>query len=175
MLTNARIPVVGFAAWSGTGKTTLLKGMIPLFRSREIRVGLVKQSHHSFDIDKPGKDSYELRKAGAHQMLVASVRREVLIIEKEAGKDPDLNRLLARLDQDALDLILVEGFKHETFPKVELFRAQLGKPPLYPEDRTVIAVVTDGELPAATDLPVLDINDPGQIVDFICNCFCKRQ
>lgn len=174
MLTNARIPVVGFAAWSGTGKTTLLKGMIPLFRSREIRVGLVKQSHHSFDIDKPGKDSYELRKAGAHQMLVASARREVLIIEKEAGKDPDLNRLLARLDQDALDLILVEGFKHETFPKVELFRAQLGKPPLYPEDRTVIAVVTDGELPAATDLPVLDINDPGQIVDFICNCFCKR-
>ena len=174
MLTNARIPVVGFAAWSGTGKTTLLKGMIPLFRSREIRVGLVKQSHHSFDIDKPGKDSYELRKAGAHQMLVASARREVLIIEKEAGKDPDLNRLLARLDQDALDLILVEGFKHETFPKVELFRAQLGKPPLYPEDRTVIAVVTDGELPAATDLPVLDINDPGQIVDFICNHFCKR-
>lgn len=175
MLTNARIPVVGFAAWSGTGKTMLLKEMIPLFRGRDIRVGLVKHAHHSFDIDKPGKDSYELRKAGAHQMLVASARREALIIEKETGKDPDLNRLLARLDQDALDLILVEGFKHETFPKVELFRPQLGKPPLYPEDHTVIAVVTDGELPAATDLPVLDINDPGQIVDFICNRFCKRQ
>ena len=174
MLTNARKPVVGFAAWSGTGKTTLLKEIIPLLRDRGIEVGMVKHAHHGFDIDKPGKDSYELRKAGAAQMLVASSRREALVVERETGTDPDLNRLLARLDQEALDIILVEGFRHETFPKVELYRAQLGKPPLYPEDDSVIAVATDNALPVVTALPVLDINNPGAIVAFLCARFCGR-
>lgn len=172
MLTNAHKPVVGFAAWSGTGKTTLLKEIIPLLRGRGIGVGMVKHAHHSFDIDKPGKDSYELRKAGAAQMLVASSRREALVVEREAVADPDLNRLLARLDQEALDIILVEGFKHETFPKVELYRAQLGKPPLYPGDDSIIAVATDAEPPVPTVLPVLDINNPGEIVAFLCTRFC---
>ena len=174
MLTNARKPVVGFAAWSGTGKTTLLKEIIPLLRDRGIEVGMVKHAHHGFDIDKPGKDSYELRKSGAVQMLVASSRREALVVERETGTDPDLNHLLARLDQETLDIILVEGFKHETYPKVELYRAKLGKPPLYPEDDSVIAVATDSELPVATALPVLDINNPGEIAAFLCARFCER-
>ena len=172
MLSNARKPVIGFAAWSGTGKTTLLRKMIPLLRDRGIRVGMIKHAHHDFDIDIPGKDSYELRKAGAGQMLVASARREALVVERASATDPDLNRLLTRLDQDALDLLLVEGFKHETFPKIELYRAARGKPPMYPGDPTIIAVATDGALPESTELPVLDINDPGQIVEFICARFC---
>ncbi|MGD2137707.1 MAG: molybdopterin-guanine dinucleotide biosynthesis protein MobB [Gammaproteobacteria bacterium] len=172
MLSNARKPVIGFAAWSGTGKTTLLKAVIPLLRDRDIHVGMVKHAHHAFEIDKPGKDSYELRKAGAVQMLVASSRREALVVERETETDPDLNRLLARLDQEALDVILVEGFKHEAYPKVELYRAELGKPPLYPGDASIIAVASDGELPVATELPVLDINNPGEIVEFLCARFC---
>ena len=169
MLAHARKPVVGFAAYSGTGKTTLLKAMIPLFRRRGIRVGMIKQTHHAFEIDSPGKDSYELRKAGASQMLIASAQREALIVEKEAGVEPDLNRLLDKLDQQALEIILVEGFKNAVFPKVELYRAALGTSPLYPDDQNIIAVATDGDLPVPADLPVLDINNPAQIVDFLCD------
>jgi molybdopterin-guanine dinucleotide biosynthesis protein B len=171
-LSKARKPVVGLAAWSGAGKTTLLKAVLPLLRHRGIRLGMVKHAHHAFDIDKPGKDSYELRKAGATQILVASSRREALVVEKETEAEPVLDRLLARLDQDALDMVLVEGFKHERFPKIELYRAELGKPPLYPDDDDIIAVVTDSALPIATDLPLLDINDPGAVVEFLCARFC---
>jgi len=172
VLSNARKPVIGFAAWSGTGKTTLLRKIIPLLRERGIRVGMIKHAHHGFDIDIPGKDSYELRKAGADQMLVASARREALVVERVSDTDPDLNRLLTRLDQDTLDLLLVEGFKHETFPKIELYRAARGKPPMYPGDHTIIAVAADSVLPESTELPVLDINDPGQVAGFICARFC---
>lgn len=167
MLTQAQKPVVGFAAYSGAGKTTLLKQLLPLLTGRGVRVGMIKHAHHSFDIDTPGKDSYELRKAGAAQMLVASARREALVIEKTEPTEPRLDTLIGQLHQDDIDLILVEGFKQESFPKIELFRSSVGKPALYPQDNSVIAVATDAALPVPTDLPVLDINDPDAIAAFI--------
>ncbi len=142
--------------------------MIPLLRSRGLRVGVIKYAHHSFEIDKPGKDSYELRMAGASQMLIASAQREALVIEKSAEVEADLDQLLAKLDQNSLDLILVEGFKDESFPKVELFRSSIGKPPMYPKDPDIIAVATDRALPVPTQLPVLNINAAMQIVEFVC-------
>jgi len=169
MLKTAEKPVVGFAAYSGAGKTTLLTKLLPLLTARGIRVGMIKHAHHSFDIDRPGKDSYELRQAGARQMLVASARREALMIEKAEAGEPDLERLIARLDQDALDLILVEGFKNVPFPKIEVFRATVGKPAIYPNDDSVIAIATDGELPIHSDLPVLDINSPESVAAFVCD------
>ena len=168
MLSDSQKPIIGFAAYSGTGKTTLLKEIIPLLRGRGIRLGVIKHAHHSFDIDTPGKDSYELRLAGASQTLIASAQREALAVERENGGEAELGRLLERLDQDALDMILVEGFKDEAFPKIELYRHDMGKPPFYPGDANIIAVATDGDLPVATRLPVMNINDAEQIVDFIC-------
>lgn len=168
MLTSARRPVIGFAAYSGAGKTTLLKKLLPLLTGRGLRVAMIKHAHHAFDIDHPGKDSYVLRKAGASQMLVASAQREALMIEKSEFREPDLNLLIGKLDQDCIDMILVEGFKHVAFPKIELFRASAGKPALYPNDTSIIAIATDSELPVSTDLPVLDINNCGQIVEFVC-------
>jgi molybdopterin-guanine dinucleotide biosynthesis protein MobB len=168
MLDKARKPIVGFAAYSGTGKTTLLKEIIPLLRGKGIRVGVIKHAHHSFDIDTPGKDSYELRMAGASQTLIASAQREALVVERESGGEADLGRLLERLDQDSLDMILVEGFKDESFPKIELYRRGMGKPPFFPRDADIVAIATDCELPVATHLPVLNINAADQIVDFLC-------
>ena len=167
LLDASRKPVIGFAAYSGAGKTTLLKKILPLLTAGGVRVAMIKHAHHAFDIDHPGKDSYELRKAGASQMLIASSRREALVIEKDTVTEPDLNLLIGKLDQDSVDLILVEGFKNVPFPKIELFRASLGKAAIYPDDTSVIAIATDGELPAKTDLPVLELNNPEQIVDFI--------
>lgn len=167
MLTRAQKPVVGFAAYSGAGKTTLLKQLLPLLVESGVRIGMIKHAHHKFEIDIPGKDSYELRKAGASQVLVASARREALMTEKTAESEPDLDTLIGQLNQDAIDLILVEGFKQVAFPKIELFRPVMGKPALYPEDADIIAVATYAELPVATHLPVLDINDPAAISAFI--------
>ncbi len=168
MLTITSKPLVGFAAYSGAGKTTLLIKLLPLLTARGIRVGMIKHAHHSFDIDKPGKDSYRLRRAGASQMLVASTRCEALITDKDEAREPDLDQLLSRLDHNALDLILVEGFKKVSFPKIEVFRGALAKPALFPEDSSVIAVATDAPLTIPTSLPVLNLNDPGAIADFVC-------
>jgi molybdopterin-guanine dinucleotide biosynthesis protein B len=175
MLSNARRPILGFAAYSGTGKTTLLTRLLPLLRGRGVRVGMVKHAHHGFDVDTPGKDSYELRKAGAGQMLVASRRRFALMVEHEDGRpEPQLNELLAFLDQGRLDLILVEGFKHEGFPKVELHRPALDKPLLFPDDENIVAVASDAGLPIPCPLPVLDLNRPEAILDFILSRFLDR-
>jgi molybdopterin-guanine dinucleotide biosynthesis protein B len=158
---------MGFAAYSGTGKTTLLKRLIPLLREQGLRLGLVKHAHHDFDLDIPGKDSYELRKAGAAQVLVASHRRWALVTERDVVEEPELQPMLERMDRERLDLILVEGFKHERFPKIELYRPSLGRPLIHPQDPSVIAVATDGVLPAPTELPLLDLNDPAAIADFV--------
>lgn len=172
MLSNARKPVLGFAAFSGTGKTTLLTTLLPLLTGRGLRVGMVKHAHHNFDVDHPGKDSHSLRKAGAEQMLIASRRRWALMTETpEQEGDPLLDDLLTRLDQDALDLILVEGFKHVPFSKIELHRPALDKPLLCLEDETVIAVASDAPLPAAVTVPILDLNDPEAIAGFIVRRF----
>jgi len=161
------IPVIGFAAYSGTGKTTLLRCLIPVLRAAGVRVGVVKHAHHDFDIDVPGKDSYELRKAGAGEVLVASGRRWALMVETEDRGDPDLGSLLARLDCASLDLVLVEGFKHEAIPKIELCRPSLGRPLLFPDDPHIIAVASDAPLARSIDLPMLDLNDATSVSDFL--------
>jgi molybdopterin-guanine dinucleotide biosynthesis protein B len=163
---NSKPTVLGFAAWSGTGKTTLLRELIPRLVEGGVRTGAIKHAHHDFDIDIPGKDSYELRKAGAPQVLVASARRWALITETPGGDDPDLDALIARLDHNALDLILVEGFRHVPFPKIELHRHTTGHPLLHPHDPSIIAVASDYLLDDCP-LPVLDLNDPAAVTSFI--------
>jgi molybdopterin-guanine dinucleotide biosynthesis protein MobB len=161
------MPVMGFAAYSGTGKTTLLKQLIPVLRQRGLRVGMIKHAHHGFDIDTPGKDSYELRKAGASQTIVASSRRIALIVEQEDERRPQLDELIGRLDPAQLDIILVEGFRHVPFPKIELHRPSQGKPLLCLADNSVIAVASDAPLPVRTGIHVLDLNDIAGIADFV--------
>ena len=167
MIQNAHLPIVGFAAYSGTGKTTLLKKLLPILKARGVRVGMVKHAHHSFDVDQPGKDSYELRKAGAAQMLIASRSRWALMVERPRDKEPQLDEVLLELDQAALDLILVEGFKREQFPKIELRRAGLKGKPFFPQDDNIVAVAIDDASALDTDLPMLDLNHPEEIADFI--------
>ncbi len=159
-------PVLGFAAFSGTGKTTLLIRLIPFLEQRGVRVALVKHAHHDFDIDKPGKDSYELRKAGARQVLVASERRSALITDYPERREPRLEDLVAQLALDTVDLVLVEGFRHLPFPKIELHRPSLKHPLLCHEDGSIIAVATDS--PVDTDpLPRLDLNRAAMIGEFV--------
>ncbi|MGI9333143.1 MAG: molybdopterin-guanine dinucleotide biosynthesis protein B [Gammaproteobacteria bacterium] len=173
MLHNAHLPILGFAAYSGTGKTTLLLELLPLLKSGGLRVGMVKHAHHSFEIDYPGKDSYKLRKSGAHQVLIASRHRWALMVERQRERDPRLDEVLLELDQGSLDLILVEGFKQETYPKIELHRPSMGRPLLYPRDDSIIAVASDAPLhnvPGhAREVPRLNLNDPRAIADFVVN------
>lgn len=166
-LKNARTPVLGFAAYSGTGKTTLLLELIPRLKAHGISVGMVKHAHHSFEIDKPGKDSFELRKAGAEKMLIASNLHWALMVDTPTREKPGLDQMLYHLPQENLDLVLVEGFKQEHIPKIELHRAELKCPLLFPEDPNIIAIATDTPLDVTTELPLLNINDPQQILEFI--------
>jgi molybdopterin-guanine dinucleotide biosynthesis protein B len=160
--------VLGFAAWSGTGKTTLLRALIPALRANGLRVGVVKHAHHSFDVDQPSKDSYVLRHAGAERVLIGSRTRWALMVEHAADHDePDLARLLAHMPGDGLDLILIEGFKHEAFPKIELHRPALGRPLLHPNDRSIIALASDAPVTAHGSLPLLDLNDVSAIAAFV--------
>ncbi len=169
MIKNYPLPVIGFAAYSGTGKTALLKKLLPLLKAQGLRIGMIKHAHHRFDIDHPGKDSFELRKAGAEQMLIASGSRWALMADTpdRIEADPDLMELLERLDKDSLDLVLVEGFKAQPFDKIELQRPCLAKPLLFPNDPSIIAVATDAPLAQATKLPLLDLNNPSAIASFI--------
>lgn len=167
------LPLIGFAAFSGTGKTTLLKQLIPLLNQRGIRIGMIKHAHHRFDVDTPGKDSYELRKAGAGQVLIGSRHRWALMTETpEEQDDPDLNYLIQQLDHSRHELILVEGFKMLPFPKIELHRPSTNSPLLFPNDPNIIAIAHDGELAQPTRLPTLDINNPASLADFIVD-FCQ--
>lgn len=161
-------PMLGFVAFSGTGKTTLLEKLIPQLHQRGLRVALIKHAHHDFDIDIPGKDSYRLRQAGASQVMVASSRRWALINENDRDTgEPRLGDLLQHLDAEHFDLLLVEGFKHEKYPKIELWRQLLGKPLLYPEDKNIIALASDQPPQQETSLPRLDIDDVTAIADFV--------
>ncbi len=168
MLTASTPPLLGFVGFSGAGKTTLLVQLLPLLRVRGLRIGVLKHAHHDFDIDTPGKDSYALRKAGASEMLVASARRWALMVENTAGAEPELGTLLRRMDLATLDLILVEGFKHEPIAKIEVHRPALGQPLLYPDDATIIALATDNFTPPSRVVTQMDINDVSQIADFVC-------
>ena len=163
-----QIPVIGFVAPSGSGKTTLLRQLVPLLKARGLRVGYLKHAHHTFDLDQPGKDSFELREAGAEQTLLASSARWALQVENPVrGADPDLQELLTRFAPGGLDLVLAEGFKYAAYTKLEVHRACLGAPLLYPDDPDIIAVVTDDTLPAGDHPPRLPLNAPAVVVDFI--------
>ena len=160
------VPVLGFVAPSGTGKTTLLRQLIPLLRRAGLRVGVVKHTHHDFEIDQPGKDSYELRQAGAVETLLASGTRWALISERDDEGDADLDAVLARLDASRLDLVLVEGFKGAAIPKIELHRGP-AREWFYQADPGVIALATDGDPPGGRPVSLLDINSPGAVAAFI--------
>lgn len=168
------IPLLAIAAWSGTGKTTLLKQLIPALCLRGIRPGLIKHTHHNMDVDKPGKDSYELRKAGAAQTLVASTQRWALMTETPDEQELDLAFLASRMDATKLDLILVEGFKQEEIAKIVLFRKDTGHElQELVIDRHVIAVASD--VPISTTVPLLDINDIESVADFVVKWMQKQQ
>jgi molybdopterin-guanine dinucleotide biosynthesis protein B len=144
--------VIGFAGWSGAGKTTLIVRLIPELNRRGLSVSTIKHAHHNFDLDQPGKDSYEHRAAGAEEVLVASANRVALMRELRGAPEPSLTELLRLLKN--VDLVLVEGFKRDPLPKIEVFRGANGKPPLYPEDANIIALISDavpfGRLPHAS-------------------------
>jgi molybdopterin-guanine dinucleotide biosynthesis protein B len=171
---NARIPVLGFVAASGTGKTTLLTELIPLLKQDGLRIGLIKHSHHDFEIDQPGKDSFRLRKAGASPVMLVSRYRRAIITEFTPEQEPRLNDQLKQVDQSELDLILVEGFRTEQFPKIELHRPSLEKPLLYPNDPDIIAIATDAALDVPDYLPQLELNRPEMIAAFIRNHVMKN-
>jgi molybdopterin-guanine dinucleotide biosynthesis adapter protein len=162
------VPVLGLAALSGTGKTTLLRQLLPLLRARGLAVGLIKRAHHTFDIDLPGKDSYELRKAGAAQVLVGSDNRWALMVENERPVEPDLDDLVAKLHRATLDLVIVEGFKLAPIPKIEIHRPSLGQPLLAGNDPWIVAVATDEPQRLRVDIPLFDLERPGEIAQFIC-------
>jgi len=163
--------VLGFAAFSGTGKTTLLTLLIPLLTAAGWRVGVIKHSHHDFEIDHAGKDSYRLRAAGATPMMLVSPYRRALITEFSPQIEVDLSEQLTAFPKNSVDLILVEGFRHEAFPKIELHRPSLGKPLLYPDDTNIIAIASDEPLATPNSLPCLDLNNPPAIAKFIVEHF----
>ncbi|GLR08925.1 molybdopterin-guanine dinucleotide biosynthesis protein B [Mixta theicola] len=159
------LPILAIAAWSGTGKTTLLKQLIPLLKEQGVRPGLIKHTHHDMDVDIPGKDSYELRKAGADQVLVASQQRWALMTETPDNEAIDFNFLISRMDARSLDLILVEGFKDEPIPRIVLCRDRSEEEIKILLDEHVIAVASDRSFDVS--VPLLNLNDPPQIANFI--------
>ena len=160
--------VIGLAGWSGSGKTTLAEKLIAGLAARGLEVATLKHAHHAFDADTPGKDSYRHRKAGARQVIVSSRARSVLFTE---NADRGESRLEDLLDAMApADIVIVEGYKREPIPKIEIFRSATGKPPLYIEDSLIIAVATDEPSALLANAPPsLDLNDIDAIVDFVCN------
>ena len=155
--------IFGFAGWSGSGKTTLIEKLIPLFVQRGLKVALIKHAHHTFDVDQPGKDSYRHRQAGCTEVLVSSSRRWALVHELRGAPEPGFAELLEQLSP--ADLVLVEGFKRERLPKLEVYRAITGEPLLHPEDKDIVAIASDA--PVATNLPQLDLNDPPAVAGFV--------
>ncbi|SQI44195.1 Molybdopterin-guanine dinucleotide biosynthesis protein B [Leminorella richardii] len=163
-MTNYAIPLLAITAYSGTGKTTLLKQLIPTLAAMGIRCGLIKHSHHNVDVDTPGKDSYELRKAGAAQTIVACDRRWALMTETPT-RPVSLSELVSQFDPERIDIVLLEGFKQEPVPKIALYRAAVGRPLEDLLDEHAIALATDETLEVA--IPLLDINASAQIAEFI--------
>lgn len=153
----------GFAGYSGSGKTTLIEQLIPLLIAEGLKVSVIKHAHHRFEFDKPGKDSWRHREAGASEVLLATSQRWVLMHELRDEPEPDIDAQLARISP--CDLVLVEGFKHAAIPKIEVHRPATGKPLLHPEDPFIVAVATDA--PLQTGLPCLDLNDPAAVVAFM--------
>lgn len=156
--------LIGFAGWSGAGKTTLLAQLIPVLVGRGLRVSTVKHAHHNFDIDTPGKDSHSHRLAGASEVLVSSENRWALMHELRGAPEPNLPELLGHLSD--VDIVLVEGFKRDHHPKIEIHRSKVGKPLLHPSDTHIIGIAADVKMPDAP-LPVMHLDDVATIADFV--------
>tara|TARA_B100000586_G_C20042287_1_gene398247 strand:+ start:359 stop:868 length:510 start_codon:yes stop_codon:yes gene_type:complete len=163
--------ILGVTGWSGAGKTTLLVKLIPVLTGRGLRVSTVKHAHHSFDVDKPGKDSYRHRAAGATEVLISSAARWVLMHENRENREPGLEQILARMTQ--VDLVLVEGFKGEGHDKIEVHRVNLEKPLLCRKDPSFIALAANYH-PKNLDLPLLNLDDEEKIADFVVD-YCLSQ
>lgn len=159
--------IIGFAAFSGTGKTTLIKKIVSILSKKKYTVSVIKHAHHNFDLDQPGKDSYEIRKSGAENILISSEKRWALIHENKNNQELSLEDLLNILGNIDSDIILVEGFKKENFPKIELYRKEIGKDILFYNDKNIVAFATDVDINIEQNIEKLDINDPQQIVDYI--------
>lgn len=163
--------IIGFAGYSGSGKTTLLEKVIPLLIGRGLRIAIIKHAHHDFDIDKPGKDTFRHRQAGAGEVMIISAQRWALMHELREEKEPSMEELCARFSP--CDLILAEGYKCATIPKLEVFREENRARPdwknIYPADPQIVAIITDSK--GVFPLPVLDINQPEDVAAFIMNYF----
>jgi len=155
--------IFGFAGWSGSGKTTLIEKLIPLFVERKLRVSLVKHAHHSFDVDQSGKDSYRHRAAGCTEVLVSSSRRWALVHELRGAPEPGFTELIQHVAP--CDLLLVEGFKREKLPKLEVYRAVTGESLLHPQDPDIVGIASDRKLD--TSLPWMHLDDAPSIASFI--------
>ena len=156
--------IFGLAGWSGSGKTTLMRRLLPELTGRGLRVSTMKHAHHNFDVDKPGKDSYEHRHAGATEVLVTSANRWALMHELRGAREPGIEDLVRHMTP--VDLLLIEGFKHHDHDKLEVFRRSVGKPLLCLEDPHVVAVASKAAVPE-TVLPRLELDDTAAIADFI--------
>jgi molybdopterin-guanine dinucleotide biosynthesis protein B len=155
--------IFGFAGWSGSGKTTLIEQLIPRFVKHGLKVSLIKHAHHSFDVDRPGKDSYRHREAGCSEVMLVSEKRWVIMHELRGEHEPPLEEQIGRVSP--CDLLLVEGYKHSPLPKLETWRRDNGKPLLHPEDEHIVAIASDTAL--ETRLPRFDLNDHDGIANFI--------
>lgn len=162
--------VMGFAGWSGSGKTTLVERVVAALTARGVVVSLIKHAHHSFDIDHAGKDSWRHREAGCREVMIGSGRRWSLTHELRDEPEPTLAEMLSHLSP--CDVVLVEGFKRATVPKIEVRRVAVREPAFYPDDPHIIAVATD--VPLDCDLPQLDINDPVAVADFVIRTFALQ-
>jgi molybdopterin-guanine dinucleotide biosynthesis protein B len=156
--------IIGLAGWSGSGKTTLVTKLIPRLLARGVKVSTLKHAHHGFDLDQPGKDSFMHRTAGATEVIISSAKRWAILHELREDPEWDLGALVAKMSP--VDLVLVEGFKRDAFPKLEIHRAENGKPLLQPDDPHIVAIAADTVLPQAK-VPVVDLNDIEAIADLL--------
>jgi molybdopterin-guanine dinucleotide biosynthesis adapter protein len=155
--------IFGIAGYSGAGKTTLIEKLLPELKARGLKVSVIKHAHHEFDIDRPGKDSYRAREAGASEVMITGGWRWALLHELRDEAEPTLAGYLGHFS--ACDLVLVEGFKHEPIPKLEVHRVAAGRPPLYPDNPHVVALATDARLD--TGLPCFGLDDAADIAAFV--------
>ena len=156
--------IIGLAGWSGSGKTTLITRLVPCLTRRGLKVSTLKHAHHGFDLDQPGKDSFMHREAGASEVVVASARRFAILHELRGEEEWSMPALVRKMAP--VDLVLVEGFKRDAFPKVEIHRAANGKPLIHPEDPYIVAIASDVALPQAR-VPVIGLDDVEAIADLV--------
>jgi molybdopterin-guanine dinucleotide biosynthesis adapter protein len=166
---------IGFAGYSGSGKTSLIERVIPVLTSRGLKVSVLKHAHHTFDIDQPGKDSFRHREAGASEVMMVSAKRWVVMHEARGEPEPSMEDMLARFAD--CDVVLVEGYKFGALPKIEVFRGAFSKEsntePMFLRDKNIVAIATDAndQLRGQTNLPLLDLNHPEDVASFVIQYF----